>query len=202
MSASVLVNREETLEILDDALDVLPEELRHARWLLKEQEEYLAQARRDAEDIVEAARVQAERMVDAPRSHGRRGASPSRSSPTPRPTAGACATRPRTTSTRSWRPSRWCWSARCRPCSRARAAPGRRRAHAARPEVETPPQHRRDPAFSTRTTSNRRTGHRAALMARLLSSCAAPGHSGRHPRGPLPLAATCRRFPADLHETS
>jgi F0F1-type ATP synthase membrane subunit b/b' len=64
MSASVLVNRDETLEIVDDALHSLPEELRHARWLLKEREEYLAQARRDAEDIVEAARVQAERMVE------------------------------------------------------------------------------------------------------------------------------------------
>jgi F0F1-type ATP synthase membrane subunit b/b' len=64
MSASVLVNREETLDIIDDALRSLPEELRHARWLLKEREEYLAQARRDAEDIVEAARVQAERMVE------------------------------------------------------------------------------------------------------------------------------------------
>jgi F0F1-type ATP synthase membrane subunit b/b' len=64
MSASVLVNRDETLELLDDALRTMPEELRHARWLLKEREEYLAQARRDAEDIVEAARVQAERMVE------------------------------------------------------------------------------------------------------------------------------------------
>ena len=64
MSASVLVNRDETLEIVDDALRSLPEELRHARWLLKERDEYLAQARRDAEDIVEAARVQAERMVE------------------------------------------------------------------------------------------------------------------------------------------
>lgn len=41
MSASVLVNREELLELLDDALDGLPEELRHARWLLKEREEFL-----------------------------------------------------------------------------------------------------------------------------------------------------------------
>jgi F0F1-type ATP synthase membrane subunit b/b' len=64
MSASVLVNRDETLEVVDDALRSLPDELRHARWLLKEREEYLAQARRDAEDIVEAARVQAERMVE------------------------------------------------------------------------------------------------------------------------------------------
>ena len=64
MSASVLVNREETLELVDEALAALPEELRHARWLLKEREEFLGQARRDAEDIVEAGRVQAERMVE------------------------------------------------------------------------------------------------------------------------------------------
>jgi hypothetical protein len=64
MSASVLVNREETLELIDEALGALPDELRHARWLLKEREEYLAQARRDAEDIAEAGRVQAERMVE------------------------------------------------------------------------------------------------------------------------------------------
>ena len=64
MSASVLVKREEALEIVDEALATLPDELRHARWLLKEREEYLAQGRRDAEDIVEAARAQAERMVE------------------------------------------------------------------------------------------------------------------------------------------
>ena len=64
MSASVLVNREETLELVDEALASMPEELRHARWLIKEREEYLVQARRDAEDIVEAGRVQAERMVE------------------------------------------------------------------------------------------------------------------------------------------
>jgi F0F1-type ATP synthase membrane subunit b/b' len=64
MSASVLVNRDEALELLDEALAVMPEELRHARWLIKERDEYLTQARRDAEDIVEAGRVQAERMVE------------------------------------------------------------------------------------------------------------------------------------------
>jgi len=64
MSASVLVNREETLELIDEALASMPEELRHARWLIKERDEYLVQARRDAEDIVDAGRVQAERMVE------------------------------------------------------------------------------------------------------------------------------------------
>lgn len=64
MSASVLVNREELVGMLDDAIAQLPEEFRHARWLLKEREEFLAQAKREADDIVEAARVQAARMVE------------------------------------------------------------------------------------------------------------------------------------------
>jgi F0F1-type ATP synthase membrane subunit b/b' len=64
MSASVMVNREEVLEILEEALAILPQELRHARWLLKERDEFLSQARREADDIIEAGRVRAERMVE------------------------------------------------------------------------------------------------------------------------------------------
>lgn len=64
MSASVLVNREELLELLDDALDGLPEELRHARWLLKEREEFLEQAGRDADEIRDRAAQTASRMVE------------------------------------------------------------------------------------------------------------------------------------------
>jgi hypothetical protein len=64
MSASVLVNREDFLELLEEAIATLPQELRHARWLLKEREEFLSQARREADDIIEAGRVRAERMVE------------------------------------------------------------------------------------------------------------------------------------------
>jgi hypothetical protein len=64
MSASVLVNRDELLALLEEAIHGLPEELRRARWLLKEREEYLAQARRESDEIVEAGRLQAERMVE------------------------------------------------------------------------------------------------------------------------------------------
>jgi F0F1-type ATP synthase membrane subunit b/b' len=64
MSASVMVNREEVLELLEEAIAVMPQELRHARWLLKERDEFLAQARREADDIIEAGRVRAERMVE------------------------------------------------------------------------------------------------------------------------------------------
>ena len=64
MSASVLVNRDEALTMIEDALATLPTELREARFLLKEREEYLAEARREAAALVDAARVQAERMVE------------------------------------------------------------------------------------------------------------------------------------------
>jgi dsDNA-specific endonuclease/ATPase MutS2 len=64
MSASVMVNRDDLLLLVDDAVTGLPEELRQARWLLKEREEFLAKARREAEDIIDAGRAQAERMVE------------------------------------------------------------------------------------------------------------------------------------------
>jgi hypothetical protein len=64
LSATVrLENKEEVLELLGDAIERLPDELRQARWLLKERQEYLAKAQREAADIVEAARARAERMV-------------------------------------------------------------------------------------------------------------------------------------------
>ena len=63
LSNSAIVNRDEVLELLDETIERLPEELRQARWLLKEREEYLERARREADEIVAAARVQAEGMV-------------------------------------------------------------------------------------------------------------------------------------------
>ncbi len=38
-----MVNRDEALDVLDEALQSMPEELRQARWLLKERDEYLRQ---------------------------------------------------------------------------------------------------------------------------------------------------------------
>lgn len=63
LSTSVMVNRDEVLELLTDAIDRLPEELRAARWLLKERADFLAQARREGEDIIEQARARAGAMV-------------------------------------------------------------------------------------------------------------------------------------------
>jgi cell division septum initiation protein DivIVA len=57
------LERDEVLELLQEAIDRFPEEVRQARWLLKEREEYLAKMQREGDDILEAARVRAERMV-------------------------------------------------------------------------------------------------------------------------------------------
>ncbi len=63
LSASVLVSREELAELLQAALDRMPDELRQARWLLKERDEFLAEKGREADALLEEVRVQAERMV-------------------------------------------------------------------------------------------------------------------------------------------
>jgi cell division septum initiation protein DivIVA len=63
LSASSMIAKEEVLELVDEALHQLPEELRAARWLLKEREEFLARTRHEADEILEQARARAERMV-------------------------------------------------------------------------------------------------------------------------------------------
>ena len=63
LSTSVMVNRDELLDLLDETIERLPDELRAARWLLKEREEYLAKVKREGEDILDQARTRAERMV-------------------------------------------------------------------------------------------------------------------------------------------
>ncbi|MGH9299323.1 MAG: ATP synthase F0 subunit B [Acidimicrobiales bacterium] len=63
LSASVMISRDDVLELLETAREELPEELRRARRLLKDREEVFVAARREGAEIIEDARVQAERMV-------------------------------------------------------------------------------------------------------------------------------------------
>ena len=63
MSNTIRLTKDEIQELLEEALDRLPDELKQARWMLKEREEFLAKTQRDADDILDAARVRAERMV-------------------------------------------------------------------------------------------------------------------------------------------
>lgn len=63
LSSSPRIDRDEIIELLEESLNRLPEELRQARWMLKERHEFVAKTRREANEMLEAARVQAERMV-------------------------------------------------------------------------------------------------------------------------------------------
>ena len=63
LSSSVLVNREELLELVQEGMAELPEEVKQARWIVKDREELLAKGRRDAEVIVERAHQERARLV-------------------------------------------------------------------------------------------------------------------------------------------
>lgn len=63
LSSSPRIDRDELIELLEEALQRLPDELRQARWMLKERQEFVTKTRREADEILEAARVRAERMV-------------------------------------------------------------------------------------------------------------------------------------------
>lgn len=63
LSSTPRIDRDEFIELLEEALSRLPEEIRQARWMLKERQEFLDKTRREADEILGAARQQAERMV-------------------------------------------------------------------------------------------------------------------------------------------
>jgi hypothetical protein len=63
MSATVRVNLPEILEILEAAQAELPEEIKQARWVVKDREELLSKARRDGEHIVDEAQEERFRLV-------------------------------------------------------------------------------------------------------------------------------------------
>lgn len=64
MSSSVRVNKEEVLEMLGEALERFPEELRQAKWLLKDREAFLADRDREGQAMVERAASNAARLVE------------------------------------------------------------------------------------------------------------------------------------------
>ncbi|MGH9070082.1 MAG: hypothetical protein ACRDX8_02675, partial [Acidimicrobiales bacterium] len=51
LSTSVLISKDEVLELLTEAVTRLPEDLRSARWVLREREEVLEKATREGEEI-------------------------------------------------------------------------------------------------------------------------------------------------------
>jgi cell division septum initiation protein DivIVA len=63
LSTQVKVDRDDVLDLLDQAIERLPDEVRAARWLMKDRDGFLERTQREADDILAAARGQAERMV-------------------------------------------------------------------------------------------------------------------------------------------
>lgn len=63
LSASIMVNRSEIDAILEEFRAAMPEEVKQARWLLKERDDVLSQASVDAERILDEAREQKRTMV-------------------------------------------------------------------------------------------------------------------------------------------
>ena len=64
LSNSALVPREEVLALVEQALRDLPEEIREARWALRDREELMAAEVRKAEQLMDQVRAEAARMVD------------------------------------------------------------------------------------------------------------------------------------------
>jgi cell division septum initiation protein DivIVA len=63
LSSSALVNREELLELIEAARNDLPEEIKQARWVVKDREELMAKARRDGEAVVQRAHAERAHLV-------------------------------------------------------------------------------------------------------------------------------------------
>jgi cell division septum initiation protein DivIVA len=63
LSSSALLNRDEVLELIEQMKDSLPDEIKQARWIVKDREELLAKARRDAEAMVEQGRQEQLRLA-------------------------------------------------------------------------------------------------------------------------------------------
>ena len=63
LSTSVLVDREEFLEMLTRLRAELPDELRAARWMVREREAFISRTNERAGEIVDRARAESRRMV-------------------------------------------------------------------------------------------------------------------------------------------
>ena len=63
LTDQVRVDREEIYDLLDQMRATIPEEIKQARWIVKERQEMLAEAKREAERIVKEARDQQTRLI-------------------------------------------------------------------------------------------------------------------------------------------
>ncbi|MCX6372119.1 MAG: ATPase [Actinobacteria bacterium] len=63
LTDSVMIDREEMYDILDQMRSTIPEEIKQARWIVKERQEMLAEAKQEAERVLTEAQERADRIV-------------------------------------------------------------------------------------------------------------------------------------------
>jgi cell division septum initiation protein DivIVA len=63
MTDQVRVDKEEIYDILDQMRATIPEEIKQARWIVKERQEMLAEAKREAERVVKEARDRQDKLI-------------------------------------------------------------------------------------------------------------------------------------------
>jgi cell division septum initiation protein DivIVA len=63
IGGQVRVDKEEIYDILDQMRATIPEEIKQARWIVKERQEMLAEAKKEAERIIKDARERQESLV-------------------------------------------------------------------------------------------------------------------------------------------
>ena len=63
LSGDVRVNKEEMYDLLDQMRATIPEEIKQARWIVKERQEMLAEAKQEAERVVTEAQERADRLA-------------------------------------------------------------------------------------------------------------------------------------------
>jgi len=56
-------NKKELIEIVENLIDLMPVELRTARWLVREQDTFLNKAREEANEILSIAKIESDRLI-------------------------------------------------------------------------------------------------------------------------------------------
>ena len=56
-------SKKELIDIVENLIDLMPVELRTARWLVREQDTYLNRAREEANEILNIAKVESQRLI-------------------------------------------------------------------------------------------------------------------------------------------
>jgi cell division septum initiation protein DivIVA len=63
LTDSVMIDREEIYDLLDQMRSTIPEEIKQARWIVKERQEMLAEAKQESDRLLSEAQERAEKLA-------------------------------------------------------------------------------------------------------------------------------------------